>query len=27
MPNLPEKERKLVEGLTAAIVNKILHPP
>jgi len=27
MPNLPEKERKLLEGLTAAIVNKILHPP
>ena len=27
MPNLPEKERKLLEGLTAAIVNKIIHPP
>jgi glutamyl-tRNA reductase len=27
MPNLPEKERKLLEGLTSAIVNKILHPP
>jgi glutamyl-tRNA reductase len=27
MPNLQEKERKLLEGLTSAIVNKILHPP
>ncbi len=27
LPNLSEKERKLLEGLTAAIVNKILHPP
>ena len=27
LPNLSEKERKFVEGLTAAIVNKILHSP
>jgi glutamyl-tRNA reductase len=27
MSNLPEKERKLLEGLSATIVNKILHPP
>ncbi len=27
LPSLPEEERKRIEAMTAAIVNKLLHPP